>query len=108
MSDTKGKAAKPDISCREAGAIGGRKRSQDLGPEGYRELGRRGGATTKKRHGPEFYAEIGRQGGKKLAEERGPEYYAEIGRRGGQRIKELQEKGRRLEQMEREGGLGDF
>src|SRR5687768_17607386 len=84
-----------DMTVREAGRLGGDKRKEALGADGYSKLGKKGGQTTKERHGHDFYSEIGRKGGEVVRRERGPEFFSQIGRKGGQRVRELIEKGKR-------------
>lgn len=88
---------KRELTVREAGALGGKKRAEELGPEGFAALGRKGGAVTKERYGPDYYARIGAEGGRANYEKNGPEYYVEIGKRGGKRVRELIARAKALE-----------
>jgi general stress protein YciG len=73
---------KPPITVKEAGARGGRRRADQIGPDGFRELGRKGGTETAKR-GADFYRRIGRLGGNARKAALGSEGYAAMGRKGG-------------------------
>lgn len=88
MSETR------EMTVREAGRLGGAKRRDELGHEGYQALGKKGGAATKERHGSAFYSEIGKKGGETVRRERGPDFFQKIGRKGGARVRELIEKGK--------------
>ena len=78
-----------EISVREAGRLGGKKRAAELGSDGYAELGRKGGKVTKERHGSEFYAEIGRKGGKTTAAKMDADHHRRMGQKGGARLREI-------------------
>jgi len=74
----------PSMTVREAGRLGGQRRREQIGREGFRQLGQAGGAVTAAR-GPNFYREIGRKGGAARKAQLGAAGYAELGRRGGGR-----------------------
>jgi general stress protein YciG len=73
---------------RQLGRMGGEARKGQLGAEGYRRLGRRGGEKVRQKYGPDFYSEIGKKGGQAVREKYGPDFYSEIGGKGGEARKE--------------------
>ena len=79
----------PSMTVREAGRLGGQRRREQIGREGFRQLGQAGGAVTAAR-GPNFYREIGRKGGAARKAQLGSTGYAELGRRGGGRSRRAQ------------------
>lgn len=86
-----------DMTVREAGKLGGQKRKEEMGADGYSTLGKMGGTACKERHGHDYYAEIGKKGGETVRRERGAEFFSRIGKKGGQRVKELIARGRKDE-----------
>lgn len=79
---------KKPMSLSEAGRLGGLKRKQSLGPEGYRALGHKGGEAVADRYGPGFYEKIGQKGGEKRKASLGQEGYKELGKRGGRAVRD--------------------
>jgi hypothetical protein len=84
-----------DLTCREAGRLGGQAILARLGPDHFRAIGAlarrdpatqrraalRGGATTRARHGDGFYERIARLGGLAVLARYGTEHYRAMGRR---------------------------
>jgi general stress protein YciG len=81
----------------EAGRKGGQVVKERYGTEFYAEIGRKGGEVTKRKYGPEHYAEIGKRGGQTTSERHGRRFYEGIGKKGGTRLRELVDKGKRME-----------
>ena len=83
-----------ELTCREAGRLGGELILARLGPDHFRRIGalaRRdpaqqrvrataGGNTTRARHGDAFYERIATLGGQATLARYGRDYYAELGR----------------------------
>jgi general stress protein YciG len=107
MSDEQGAMPNPparrELTVKEAGLLGGKKRKEQLGTAGYQGLGKKGGQVTKERHGAEHYSKIGRQGGEKMRETRGPEFFSQIGKKGGSKVRELIAKGKAAQEADGAG-----
>ncbi len=79
---------------------------RDKGEMTTREAGEKGGERTAATHGHEFYSAIGKKGGAKggkiggqhTAETHGHQFYEEIGKKGGEKVRELVERGKKLEE----------
>jgi len=86
-----------DMTCREAGRLGGQATSAKYGrahfarlgamaspaPEVLRASAALGGAATRDAHGIDHYREIGRRGGLAVLAVFGKDHYREAGRKGG-------------------------
>ena len=69
---------KKEMTVSEAGRLGGTKRKDKIGSEGFKELGKKGGTKTKELYGSEYYEKIGRIGGETTKERHGLEHYEKM------------------------------